>query len=62
MNMGKLAKAVFEELKLSCPRAKDKFTISALIPAQGDRHDSPGIYQSFSNAVKFTRPKEISSD
>ena len=59
MNMGKLAKAVSEELKLAVPERKLKFTINTLIPAQGDKAMIRQVFVNLlSNAVKFTRPKE----
>jgi PAS domain S-box-containing protein len=59
MNMGKLAKAVSEELKLAVPERKLKFTINTLIPAQGDQAMIRQVFVNLlSNAVKFTRPKE----
>ena len=36
MDMGKLAKAVSEELKLSVPERKIEFNIKTLPPTQGD--------------------------
>jgi light-regulated signal transduction histidine kinase (bacteriophytochrome) len=60
MDMGKLAKAVSEELKLAVPERKLKFTINTLIPAQGDQAMIRQVLVNLlSNAVKFTRPKEI---
>jgi signal transduction histidine kinase len=59
IDMGKLAKAVFEELKLAVPERKLKFTINTLIPAQGDQAMIRQVLVNLlSNAVKFTRPKE----
>jgi len=59
IDMGKLAKAVSEELKLAVPERKLKFTINALIPAQGDQAMVRQVFVNLlSNAVKFTRPKE----
>jgi signal transduction histidine kinase len=59
MDMGKLAKAVSEELKLAVPERKLQFTINALIPAQGDQAMIRQVFVNLlSNAVKFTRPKE----
>jgi signal transduction histidine kinase len=60
IDMGKLAKAVSEELKLAVPERKLKFTINTLIPAQGDQAMIRQVFVNLlSNAVKFTRPKEI---
>jgi len=59
IDMGKLAKAVSEELKLAVPERKLKFTINTLIPAQGDQAMIRQVFVNLlSNAVKFTRPKE----
>jgi len=59
IDMGKLAKAVSEELKLAVPERKLKFTINTLIPAQGDQAMIRQVLVNLlSNAVKFTRPKE----
>jgi len=59
IDMGKLAKAVYEELKLAVPERKLKFTINTLIPAHGDQAMIRQVFVNFlSNAVKFTRPKE----
>jgi PAS domain S-box-containing protein len=59
MDMGKLAKAVSEELKLAVPERKLKFAINTLIPAQGDQAMIRQVFVNLlSNAVKFTRPKE----
>jgi len=58
IDMGKLAKAVSEELKLAVPERKLQFTINALIPAQGDQATIRQVFVNLlSNAVKFTRPK-----
>jgi two-component system sensor kinase len=58
--MGRLAKAVSEELKLAVPERKLKFTINTLIPAQGDQTMIRQVFVNIlSNAVKFTRPKEV---
>jgi PAS domain S-box-containing protein len=59
IDMGKLAKAVSEELKLAVPERKLKFTINTLIPAQGDQAMIRQVFINLlSNAVKFTKPKE----
>lgn len=59
IDMGKLAKAVSEELKLAVPERKLKFNIDALLPAQGDQAMIRQVFVNLlSNAVKFTRPKE----
>lgn len=59
IDMGKLAKAVSEELKLAAPERKLEFTINTLIPAQGDQAMIRQVFFNLlSNAVKFTRPKE----
>jgi len=62
IDMGKLAKAVSEELKLAVPERKLKFTINTLIPAQGDQAMIRQVFVNLlSNAVKFTRPKDVST-
>ena len=59
IDMGKLAKAVSEELKLAVPGRKLKFAINTLIPAQGDQAMIRQVFVNLlSNAVKFTKPKE----
>ena len=59
IDMGRLAKAVSEELKLAVPERKLKFTINTLIPAQGDQAMIRQVFINLlSNAVKFTRPEE----
>ena len=61
IDIGRLAKAVSEELKLAVPERKLKFTINTLIPAQGDQAMIRQVFVNLlSNAVKFTRPKENS--
>jgi PAS domain S-box-containing protein len=60
INMGRLAKAVSEELKIAVPERKLKFTINTLIPAQGDQAMIRQVFVNLlSNAIKFTRPREI---
>ena len=62
IDMGKLAKAVSEELKLAVPERKLKFTINTLIPAQGDQAMIRQVFTNLlSNAVKFTRPKDTAT-
>jgi signal transduction histidine kinase len=59
IDIGKLAKAASEELKLAVPERKLKFTINTLIPAHGDQAMIRQVLINLlSNAVKFTRPKE----
>jgi PAS domain S-box-containing protein len=59
IDMGKLAKAVSEELKLAVTERKLKFTINALNPAQGDQAMIRQVLINLlSNAIKFTRPKK----
>ena len=59
IDMGGLAKAVSEELKLAVPERKLKFTIKPLIPTQGDQAMIRQVFINLlSNAVKFTRPEE----
>ena len=61
IDMGKLAKAVSEELKLAVPERKLKFTINTLIPAQGDQAMIRQVFVNLlSNAVKFTRSTKTS--
>jgi two-component system sensor histidine kinase/response regulator len=59
IDMDKLVKTVFDEVKVTNPEKKLQFNIKPLLPAHGD----PGmIYQVFfnllSNAIKFTKLKE----
>jgi len=59
MDMGKLAKAVSEELKLAVPERKVGFNINKLPPSHGDQAMIRQVFVNLlSNAVKFTRPKE----
>jgi PAS domain S-box-containing protein len=59
MDMGKLAKAVSDELKLIIPERKIHFTIKPLSPIHGDQAMIRQVFVNLlSNAVKFTRPKE----
>jgi two-component system sensor kinase len=60
IDMGKLAKTIFGELKLTVPERKIEFThINTLSPAQGDQAMIRQVFVNLlSNAVKFTQPKE----
>jgi signal transduction histidine kinase len=59
IDMGKLAMAASEEIKLAVPERKVQFTIKTLSPAQGDKAMIRQVIANLlSNAVKFTRPKE----
>jgi two-component system sensor kinase len=59
MDMGELAKAVSDELKLIIPERKIHFTIKPLSPIHGDQAMIRQVFVNLlSNAVKFTRPKE----
>jgi PAS domain S-box-containing protein len=59
INMGELAKAVFEELRLTDPRQAPLLSIKTLQPARGDQAMIRQVFVNLlSNAIKFTRPKE----
>jgi light-regulated signal transduction histidine kinase (bacteriophytochrome) len=59
INMGELAKAVFEELRLTDPRQVPLLSIKTLQPARGDQAMIRQVFVNLlSNAIKFTRPKE----
>ena len=62
INLGELARTVFDELKSYAPDRTLRFKIETLSSARGDL---PMIHQVFtnllSNAIKFTRPKESAS-
>jgi PAS domain S-box-containing protein len=58
IDMGKLAKAVFEELKSLIPEQTLLLKIETLPPARGDRSMIRQVFANLlSNAIKFTRPK-----
>ena len=58
IDMGELAKAVFEELKSSVPEQTLRLDIKTLPPALGDQSMIRQVFVNLlSNAIKFTRPK-----
>jgi light-regulated signal transduction histidine kinase (bacteriophytochrome) len=58
INMGELAKAVFEELKSIIPEQTLRLDIKTLLSAHGDRSMIRQVFVNLlSNAIKFTRPK-----
>jgi PAS domain S-box-containing protein len=58
IDMGELAKAVFEELKSIIPEQKLLLDIKTLPSARGDRSMIRQVFVNLlSNAIKFTRPK-----
>ena len=58
IDMGELAKAVFEELKSILPEQTLRLDIKTLPPAHGDPSMIRQIFANLlSNAIKFTRPK-----
>lgn len=58
-DMGKLAKAVFDEFKTISPGRLLQLDIQELPPAHGDRAMIRQVFVNLlSNAIKFTRPKE----
>ena len=60
MDMGKLAKAVSDELKVTVPERKIDFTIKRLSPTHGDQSMIRQVFANLlSNAIKFTGPREI---
>jgi len=60
--MGKLAKAVSEELKLAVPERKVGFNINKLPPSHGDQAMIRQVFANLlSNAIKFTRPKDVAT-
>jgi light-regulated signal transduction histidine kinase (bacteriophytochrome) len=59
INMEKLAKTVFEELKLAVPERKVQMNINTLFPAQGGQAMIRQVFVNLlSNSIKFTRTKE----
>jgi signal transduction histidine kinase len=58
IDMGELAKAVFEELKSIIPEQTLLLDIKTLPPARGDQSMIRQVFANLlSNAIKFTRPK-----
>ncbi len=58
INMEKLAKGVFEELKSIIPERTLQLNIKTLPPARGDQSMIRQVFVNLlSNAIKFTRPK-----
>ena len=58
IDMGELAKAVFEELKSIIPEQTLRLDIKTLPPAHGDQSMIRQVFVNLlSNAIKFTRPK-----
>jgi PAS domain S-box-containing protein len=58
IDMGELAKAVFEQLKSIIPEQKLRLAIRTLPPAHGDQSMIRQVFVNLlSNAIKFTRPK-----
>jgi len=58
IDMGELAKAVFEELRSIIPEQTLQLDIKTLPPAQGDQSMIRQVFVNLlSNAIKFTRPK-----
>ena len=61
IDMKKLAKSVFEELKAIAPRRKVQLKIRTLSPAHGDNTMIRQVFANLlSNAIKFTGPEETS--
>lgn len=59
IDMGHLAKEVFEELKMPVPERTLQLKMKPLPPARGDRAMIRAVFVNLlSNAVKFTEPKE----
>jgi len=58
IDMGELAKEIFEELKSIVPEQTLRLDIKTLPPAHGDRSMIRQVFVNLlSNAIKFTRPK-----
>jgi light-regulated signal transduction histidine kinase (bacteriophytochrome) len=58
IDMGELAKAVFEELKSIIPEQTLRLDIKTLPPTRGDQSMIRQVFVNLlSNAIKFTRPK-----
>lgn len=59
IDMAKLAKSVFDELKTTVPERAIQLDIKTLLPAHGDQSMIRQVFVNLlSNAIKFTRPKE----
>ncbi len=59
VNMGKLAKAVFEELNSTAPNRKLRLKVKDIPPASGDKAMINQVFSNLlSNAIKFTRHKD----
>jgi len=62
INMERLAKTVFEEVKPTQPERKMRLTIRQVPPGQGDPAMIKQVFSNLlSNAIKFTRPKETAT-
>jgi PAS domain S-box-containing protein len=62
IDMGELAKIVFEELKAQTPERKLQITIKPLPGAYGDRSMLRQVFVNLiSNSIKFTRDREVVS-
>jgi light-regulated signal transduction histidine kinase (bacteriophytochrome) len=60
IDMGELAKVVFEELKSNIPEQTLRLDIRTLPPALGDQSMIRQVFVNLlSNAIKFTRPKGV---
>jgi light-regulated signal transduction histidine kinase (bacteriophytochrome) len=60
INMDRVAKAVFDELKATVPERAIQWNMKTIPPAHGDRSMIQQIFVNLlSNAIKFTGPKKI---